>query len=168
MSGKLSGEVSVDLARLEEIVNSYESVSSGDLIPLLQQIQDAYGYLSKAVLMEMGKRTGIAASRIYGVATFYEQFYFEPRGRHIVKCCRGTACHVREATKVIDAVKDELGIGEGETTEDKEFTFETVACLGVCALAPVIVVDGAYHGQMTPGRVKTVLAELSASRKEAN
>ena len=118
--------------------------------------------------MEMSKRTGIAASQIYGVATFYEQFYFEPRGRHTVKCCRGTACHVREGTKVIDAIKAELNLQEGETTEDKEFTFETVACLGVCALAPVIVIDGVYHGQMTPGRVKTVLAELSAGRKEAN
>ena len=168
MRSNLSEQASVDLGPLQEIVKSYQSLSSSDLIPLLQQIQDAYGYLSKAVLMEMSKRTGIAASRIYGVATFYEQFYFEPRGRHTVKCCRGTACHVREGTKVIDAIKAELNIQDGETTEDKEFTFETVACLGVCALAPVIVIDGAYHGQMTPGRVKTVLAELSAGRKEAN
>ena len=168
MRSNLSEQASVDLGPLQEIVKSYQSLSSSDLIPLLQQIQDAYGYLSKAVLMEMSKRTGIAASRIYGVATFYEQFYFEPRGRHTVKCCRGTACHVREGTKVIDAIKAELNIQDGETTEDKEFTFETVACLGVCALAPVIVIDGTYYGQMTPGRVKTVLAELSAGRKEAN
>ena len=168
MNSNLSGNASVDLAPLEKIVASFASVSSNNLIPLLQQIQTAYGYLPRGVLMEMSKRTGIAASQIYGVATFYEQFYFEPRGRHTVKCCRGTACHVREGTKVIDAIKAELNLQEGETTEDKEFTFETVACLGVCALAPVIVIDGAYHGQMTPGRVKTVLAELSAGRKEAN
>ena len=168
MNRNLSGTGSVDLMPLENIIESYPSVSSSNLIPLLQQIQDAYGYLSKAVLMEMSKRTGIAASRIYGVATFYEQFYFEPRGRHTVKCCRGTACHVREGTKVIDAIKAQLNLQEGETTEDKEFTFETVACLGVCALAPVMVIDSTYYGQMTPGRVKTVLAELAAAGQEAN
>ena len=168
MRRNLSEQVPVDLGPLQEIIKSYQSLSSSDLIPLLQQIQDAYGYLSKDVLMEMSKRTGIAASRIYGVATFYEQFYFEPRGRHTVKCCRGTACHVREGTKVIDAIKAELNIEDGETTEDMEFSFETVACLGVCALAPVIVIDDTYYGQMTLDRVKTVFAEVRPAGKEAD
>ena len=167
MRRNLSEQVPVDLGPLQEIIKSYQSLSSSDLIPLLQQIQDAYGYLSKDVLMEMSKRTGIAASRIYGVATFYEQFYFEPRGRHTVKCCRGTACHVREGTKVIDAIKAELNIEDGETTEDMEFSFETVACLGTCALAPVMMVDEVYHGKMTPRLVEKIIDNLRSSKEEA-
>ncbi len=168
MNRTLSGNASVDLVPLGNIVESYPSVSSSNLIPILQQIQAEYGYLPKLVLMEMSKRTGIAASQIYGVATFYEQFHLEPRGRHTVRCCRGTACHVREGQQVIDAVKQELNIQEGQTTDDMEFTFETVACLGVCALAPVMVIDSTYYGQMTPRQARTVLAGLKAAREEAD
>ena len=159
-------EISADSERLEEILSSIDNVSSNDLVPILQKIQRAYGYLPPHVLMDMSQKTGIAASRIYGVATFYEQFHLEPRGRHTIKCCRGTACHVRGAPRIIDAISKELNIDPGQTTDDMEFTFETVACLGVCALAPVIVIDDKYHGQMTPGRIKTVLADFRAARKE--
>ena len=101
--------------------------------------------------------TSIPASRIYGVATFYEQFYLAPRGRHIVKCCRGTACHVKRATRIIEALKIELNVNDGETTEDLKFTFETVACLGTCFLAPVIMVDTDYYGNVTPNKIKSIL-----------
>ncbi|UCD50405.1 MAG: NAD(P)H-dependent oxidoreductase subunit E [Phycisphaerales bacterium] len=137
-----------------------------DLSPLLQEIQSAYGYLPPEVLMELSQRTGIPASRIYGVATFYEQFHLEPHGRHTIRCCRGTACHVKGGSGMIRAVQRALGVEEGETTEDMLFTFETVACLGACALAPVMVIDGVYYGKMTSQRVKTVISSLRSLQEE--
>ena len=161
-----SKTAALEMTALDGILAAIPNPGPNDLIPVLQQIQNEYGYLPKEVLFEMGKRTGIPASRIYGVTTFYEQFHLEPNGRHTIKCCRGTACHVRSAPRIIDAISKELNIDPGQTTDDMEFTFETVACLGVCALAPVIVLDDKYHGQMTPGRIKTVLADFRAARKE--
>ncbi|UCD49258.1 MAG: NAD(P)H-dependent oxidoreductase subunit E, partial [Phycisphaerales bacterium] len=119
--------------------------------------QSAYGYLPPEVLMELSQRTGIPASRIYGVATFYEQFHLEPHGRHTVRCCRGTACHVRGGHGMIQAVSRMLGVSDGQTTEDMRFTFETVACLGTCFLAPVIMVDNDYYGNMTSTKVRDIL-----------
>ncbi|MBN1346505.1 MAG: NADH-quinone oxidoreductase subunit NuoE [Phycisphaerae bacterium] len=135
-------------------------VTPDHLIPLLQRLQDAYGYLPKEVLTEVGRRTRIPESRMYGVATFYEQFHLEPRGKYTVRCCRGTACHVRNGHEVIQALAEELGIEEGQTTEDMLFTFETVACLGACALAPVVVIGDKYHGKMNPRKIKTVLKKI--------
>jgi len=142
---------------LERILASRSKVGSNDLSPLLQEIQLAYGYLPPDVLMEFSRQTGIAASQIYGVATFYEQFHLEPHGRHTVRCCRGTACHVKGGHGMIQAVGRTLGIDDGQTTEDMRFTFETVACLGTCFLAPVIMVDNDYYGNMTATRVKGIL-----------
>ena len=146
-----------DFARLDDILASRDHVDANALIPLLQDIQSAYGYLPRAVIMEMSRRTGLPASQLYGVATFYEQFYLEPHGRHTIRCCRGTACHVRGGHGMIQAVNRVLGISEGQTTEDMRFTFETVACLGTCFLAPVIMVDNDYYGNMTSGKVKGIL-----------
>lgn len=157
MNRNLSGTASVDLMPLENIIESYPSVSSSNLIPILQQIQAEYGYLPKPVLMEMSKRTGIAASQIYGVSTFYEQFHLEPRGRHTVRCCRGTACHVRGGPDITEAISRALGVEPGDTTEDMRFTFETVACLGTCFLAPVIMVNNDYYGHLTAGKVPEIL-----------
>lgn len=151
---------------VSEILESIKGVDSGDLIPILQKVQNHYGYLPQDVLLEISERTCIPASRIYGVATFYEQFHLEPRGRHIIKCCRGTACHVRGGSALIKDIKNELGIDEGETTEDLQFTFETVACLGTCALAPVMMVDDKYHGKMDAKKVKKLIAELRSAVKE--
>ncbi len=156
----------LDLGLLENILAAREIVESSDLVPLLQNIQDAYGYLPRDVLLEMSRRTGLPAGRIYGVATFYEQFYLEPHGRHTVRCCRGTACHVRGGHETIEAIKRVLGISEGQTTEDMRFTFETVACLGTCALAPVMVIDDTYYGSVTPGRVETIIEELRSATEE--
>ena len=161
MNGNLSGNASVDLAPLGNIVESYPSVSSSNLIPILQQIQAEYGYLPKLVLMEMSKRTGIAASQIYGVATFYEQFHLEPRGRHTVRCCRGTACHVKGGPKIIEAIACALGVEPGETTEDMRFTFETVACLGTCFLAPVMMVNNDYYGYLAINQIEEILERYS-------
>ena len=142
---------------VSEILGSIEHVTAGDLIPILQKIQGHYGYLPQDVLTEVSQRTSIPLSRIYGVATFYEQFYLEPRGRHIVKCCRGTACHVNRGSEIIDAITGAIGVGPEQTTEDMRFTFETVACLGTCFLAPVIMVDHDYYGNLKPDQIQDIL-----------
>ncbi len=150
-------EACLDLEPLERILASISNPTSNDLIPLLQGIQKEYGYLPVGVLAELSERTGIAASRIYGVATFYEQFYLEPRGRHTIKCCRGTACHVKGGKNLIGAISRVLGIEPEQTTENLRFTFETVACLGTCFLAPVMMVNDEYYGHLTVNKIKGVL-----------
>ncbi len=158
--------VILDISILEDILSAFTEITSNDLIPILQKIQDGYGYLPKDVVMEMSERTGIAASQIYGVATFYEQFHLEPHGKHTVRCCRGTACHVKGGKSMIKTISRELDVEEGETTEDMEFTFETVACLGACALSPVMVIDGNYYGMMTKQKAKDILNSFKQPPKE--
>ena len=144
----------LDLTPLENILATRSKVYTNDLCPLLQELQAVYGYLPPAVLMHLNRRTGIPASQIYGVATFYEQFHLEPHGRHTIRCCRGTACHVKGGHGMVEAIERVLGVSEGQTTEDMRFTFETVACLGTCFLAPVIMVNDDYYGN-----VKTAMIE---------
>ncbi len=142
---------------LERILASRPEAGAEDLIPILQEIQKAYGYLPSSVLMAMSSQTGIPASRVFGVATFYEQFHLEPHGRHKIKCCRGTACHVKGGRDIIRAISRILGVEEGETTEDMRFTFETVACLGTCFLGPVMMVNNDYYGHLVPNKVSDIL-----------
>lgn len=140
------------------------SVSGGaNLIGLLQEVQEHFGYLPAAALEEISRRTRTPLSRIYGVVSFYAQFYTSPRGRHTVRCCRGTACYVRGGKKVLQAIQKLLGIKDGETTEDMMFSFETVACLGACALSPVMVVDSTYYAKTTPRRAEEVLDRIIAT-----
>jgi len=153
----LTEESSLDFEPLNKILASIPATDSNELIPILQDIQNTYGYLPPPVLVELSTRTSIPASRIYGVATFYEQFYLKPRGRHTVKCCRGTACHVRGGSGIIEAIQNILNVAPGETTEDMRFTFETVACLGTCFLAPVIMVNKDYYGNLTPNKIQGIL-----------
>jgi len=141
----------------EQILKSMGQVTEDKLIPVLQKLQAAYGYLPPTVLMEVSKRTGIPAARMYGVATFYEQFHLEPHGRHTIRCCRGTACHVKGGREVTNAVKRALQIDEGQTTGDMRFTLETVACLGTCFLAPAMMVDNDYYGHLSAEGVKAIL-----------
>jgi len=146
-----------DISALLDEVN----VSPGsNLIGLLQEVQGRFRYLPPGAIQELSRRTRIPLSRIYGVVSFYEQFYTEPRGRHSVRCCRGTACHVRGDERVIGAVEKTLGIRDGETSSDMMFSFDTVACLGACALAPLAVVDGTYYGKMTPRRAEDILRPM--------
>ena len=159
--GTVAKESSLDMKLLNQIPSEAGKLSSEGLIPILQEIQKGYGYLPREVLAELSRLTGIPASQIYGVTTFYEQFYLEPRGRHTIKCCRGTACHVRNGTKIIEEVKSQLGIEPGETTEDMRFTFETVACLGTCFLAPVTMIDNDYYGQLQSKDIKDILERYS-------
>jgi NADH-quinone oxidoreductase subunit E len=151
----------VDLSPAERILDRMGLVRPTDLIPLLQEIQDSYGYLPPPVLMEVSRRTGIPASRMYGVITFYSQFCLKPRGRHTVRACRGTACHVRGARRVTETIARQLGVGEGETTPDNVFTFETVACLGTCFLAPAMMVDNDYYGLLTPDKIRSILGRYT-------
>lgn len=146
-----------DMAPAERVLSEMGQVRETDLIPLLQRLQDQYGYLPKKVMMEVAGRTGIPLSRIFGVATFYAQFYLKPHGRHTIRCCRGTACHVRGGKDVAAEIERTLDVKEGETTADMRFTFETVACLGTCFLAPVMMVDNEYYGNLSTGKIKGIL-----------
>lgn len=148
----------------EEILADYSGERS-ELIPLLQRLQDAYGYLPRGVIARLSERTGIFVSQIMGVATFYSQFRLAPIGKHVVKICFGTACHVSGAEQVADAVCHELGIQLGGTTADKLFTAESVACLGCCSLAPVMTIDEETHGRLTPDTARAAIAAFRA--KEA-
>ncbi|MCP4257601.1 MAG: NADH-quinone oxidoreductase subunit NuoE [Planctomycetes bacterium] len=161
MSTNVSSTACLDTEPLDKILTSIPNAGPNDLVPILQEVQKAYGYLPKSILMDVSDRTGIPASRIYGVATFYEQFYLEPRGRHTIKCCRGTACHVRGGPDIIKAIEQALGIGPNETTEDMLYTFETVACLGTCFLAPVIMVNNDYYGHLSAGKIKSILKKYA-------
>jgi NADH-quinone oxidoreductase subunit E len=154
-------EVALDLEPLDGILTSLGDVNDDALIPVLQKIQKSYGYLPPKVLTEMSDRTGIPASRVFGVATFYEQFHLTPHGRYTIRCCRGTACHVRGGKKIIQAIMRNLDLEEGGTTDDMRFTFETVACLGTCFLAPAMMVNNDYYGHLTANKIKSILKSYS-------
>jgi NADH-quinone oxidoreductase subunit E len=154
-----------DLSKIDTILEKYHG-QDGALIPVLQEAQDVYGYLPEDVLNCISRTLKVSMSRIYGVVTFYSQFNLTPRGRHTVRVCRGTACHVRGGKSVRKAVQQFLGIRENETTEDLNFTFETVACLGACALAPVLLVNKNYYGKLTPPKVEQVLKRYMSQEEE--
>ncbi len=147
----------VDLTAVRTIVQPLRHADMDVLIPLLQKIQSQYGYLPPVALQEASRLTGIPASRIYGVATFYEQFHLTPHGRHTIRCCRGTACHVKGGHAIAQTVKRLLAVEEGETTPDMRFTFETVACLGTCFLAPAMMINNDYFGLLTVQKIKAIL-----------
>ncbi len=127
------------------------------LVSILQDIQREYYYLPKDILKQVSQALDVPLSQIFGVATFFKAFSLEPRGRHLINVCVGTACHVRGATRVLDAIERETGIRPGETDSDLRFSLEAVNCLGCCALGPVIVVDGEYHGKLSPASAVEVL-----------
>jgi len=134
-----------------------------NLIGVLQDVQESFGYLPAAALAEISRRSGIPLARIYGVVSFYAQFYTEPRGRHTIRCCRGTACHVKGTRRILSAVERTLGVADGETTPDLLFYLETVACLGTCFLAPAMMIDDQYFGKLTPQRVESILRSYGAN-----
>jgi NADH-quinone oxidoreductase subunit E len=136
------------------------------VIPALQRAQDVYGYLPQSVLAQIADELRVPWAHVYGVATFYAQFHLKPRGRHIIRVCRGTACHVGGSAAILRTVRDFVGVAPGETTPDLQFTLETVACLGACALAPVMVVDGTYYGRLTEARALNVLDQYCAAQPE--
>lgn len=129
----------------------------GTLLSLLQDIQTEYGYLPEENLKETAETLGMSLIDVYGVATFFKSFSLKPRGRHIVKVCLGTACHVRGANRILEEIERKIGINPGETTEDGELSLETVMCLGCCAIGPVVVMDDKYYGQVTPAKLESIL-----------
>ncbi|MBN1401837.1 MAG: NADH-quinone oxidoreductase subunit NuoE [Anaerolineae bacterium] len=149
----------IELAALDEILDEYAG-QDGAVIPVLQRAQEAYGYLPPEVLSHVAKRLNVPISQIYGVATFYAQFYLTRRGRHTVRVCDGTACHVRGAAKIIRALESELGLQAGETTPDYRVTLEVVYCLGSCGLSPVAVIDGNVVGRLIPEKALELVREL--------
>ncbi len=147
----------VDLAKCRTILSKYNNATPADLIPILQQVQDAYGYLPQNALEEITVRARIPLSKIYGVITFYSQFSLEPRGKHTIKVCTGTACHIKGAPDIKKKITEVLQISEGETTQDYKFTYEPVACLGTCFLAPVMMIDDRYYGKLTVEKTETII-----------
>jgi len=141
-----------DLERIDSIIADYGGQRWG-LVPLLHEIQRVVGYIPPEAIPLIARGLGLFPSQVQGVITFYSQFYTAPRGKNIVRVCRGTACHVRGAKTILKLVKQNLGLEEGETTPDYEYTLETVACIGVCALAPNIIVNKDTHGHMNPKKV---------------
>jgi NADH-quinone oxidoreductase subunit E len=142
---------------LEQILQNYPRAQRDALIPILQAIQEQEGYLSREAITKVGEYLQLPASKIYGVATFYNQFRFQPVGKFHIMICRGTACHVKGSAKVLEAFKRELKIEPGQTTKDGLFSLEVVACLGACGQAPVIAVNGEFLAKVEPEKVRSIL-----------
>jgi len=141
-------------------MSSCSSKNDGSLVSTLQSIQEECGYLPEERLREVARVLGMSLVDVYGVATFYSAFSFVPRGRHQIKVCLGTACHVRGSTRIRKEIEKKLAIRPGETSEDGEFSLETVMCLGCCAIGPVVVVDGSYYGHVTTAKLDSILGEI--------
>jgi NADH-quinone oxidoreductase subunit E len=154
----MNGQETFDMEPLDKVIDEF-SGKPGTLIPILQRAQEIFGYLPPQVLKRIAERTGTPLSQIYGVVTFYAQFYLTRRGKCIVKQCDGTACHVRGAGKIVEAIEKELGVKAGETTPDYKYTFEVVYCLGSCGLSPVAVVDDKVVGRLVPEKMVQILRE---------
>ena len=152
--------MSNELTRADEIIESYDC-NQANLIAIMQEIQAEYKYLSEETLTLIAEKLGVSTAKVYSVATFYENFSLEAKGRHIVKVCAGTACHVRKSGPIYDAIHDYLGLtGKKNPSADGLFTLETVACLGACGLAPVMTIDGEVHAKMTPEAALELLEDI--------
>ena len=151
-------EQEVDLTAANEVIDKYLDMH-GNLMPVLQGIQEAYGYVPEETVFLAAERLNVYPSQIYGVLTFYAQFHLKPRGRYIMRVCMGTACHVKGAGRIGDTIKDRLGVAHAETTPDLKFTAEYVACIGACGMAPVIMVNDATYGSMTVQKMDEVIAK---------
>lgn len=149
--------------RLSEIF-SHHSSKKEELIPVLQEVQEEFGYLPSEVMLEVAKSLHLPPSTVFGVSTFYAQFKFYPTGKKKVRLCRGTACHIRGAPRILEEVEKYLGIKPGETTDDLEYSLETIACFGSCALAPVMVVDDDVYGRMTLKKVAQILGDRKTEK----
>jgi NADH:ubiquinone oxidoreductase subunit E len=144
---------------LSEILAKYPRGDRGFLIPILQDVQESHGYVSPDVIDEIGVFTGVSPGEIFGVASFYAHFRFTKPGKHTIKVCRGTACHVRGSERILELVERELKVKAGQTTADELFSLERIACFGCCALAPVVVVDKDVHGRMSSTKARRLLTQ---------
>ncbi len=149
----------IDLGFIKPVLDDLAEVK-GSLITILQKTQEIYGYLPKTAIKYISERTGIAESEIMGVATFYTQFRLTPVGKYLIMLCQGTACHVNSSELILQTIEDELGISDGETTEDGLFSLKCVACLGCCSLSPVMMINEDTYGSLTPKKTKNILKKL--------
>jgi len=154
-------EEEIDLTGANEVIDKYIDMK-GALMPVLQGVQEFYGYIPEPTVHLIAERLNVYTSQIYGVLTFYAQFHLEPRGKYIIRVCMGTACHVKGAGRIADTLKDRLKIGHAETTEDLKFTAEYVACIGACGMAPVIMVNDGTYGSLTVQKMDEVIAKYMA------
>jgi len=154
------------VTRLQEILNAYGK-GPNDLVPILLAVQDAFGYLPEEVVTSVGEFLGVGAGQVYSVASFYKRFQLTPVGKRRVTVCRGTACHIHGAPQIVSEIEKTIGISEGQTSADMEYTLETVACIGCCALAPCLKVNEAVHGAMTPRKAKELFDDLSTGDNDA-
>lgn len=141
---------------IQNILEQYEPREE-NVLSVLQDIQKAYNYLPEDVLLQISDKFNVPISRVYSLATFYKVFSLEPKGKHIIQVCLGTACHIRGGPKIIEAIEKLLGVKTGQTTADGLFTLETVNCVGACALGPLMVIDGKYYGKMAPTKVNGII-----------
>lgn len=149
----------VDLNLMDPLIEKYRS-KKGNLIPLLQGTQDLYGFIPREAFEKLSDRTGIPLSDMFGVATFYAQFRLSPVGKHIIKVCHGTACHVQNAKEITEALEESLGVKDGQTTDDRLFTLESVACLGCCSLAPVMMISEQTYGKLTGNEAVRIIKNI--------
>ena len=155
----------IDWGQLEGIIDKYMGKTRA-LIPLLQDIQETFGYIPPESIELIAEALNLFPSQVQGVISFYAGFSLKPKGKYVLKLCRGTACHVRGGRSILRLMKKELGLNEGETSPDYQFTLETVACLGACALAPTMMVNRSYFGKLSPPRVTNILAEYGKNKRE--
>lgn len=148
-----------DVKDVDLILQDHPNAGRDSLIPILQEVQARDGYLSQQAIAGVGRALNLPTSKIYGVATFYNMFRFQPKGRHHVMVCRGTACHVKGSAKALEMVTKALKIQPGETTRDGQFSLEVVACMGACGLAPVVNINGQFHAKVTPLKLQRILDE---------
>ncbi|MGB9695723.1 MAG: NADH-quinone oxidoreductase subunit NuoE [Ignavibacteria bacterium] len=149
----------------KEIFQKYPKGDKSNVIAILQDVQNLYGYLPEMVLQEVADFVGLSLSRVYGIATFYNQFRLTPLGENIIRVCRGTACHVSNSANILFNLETTLQIKAGQTTRDKKFTLETVACIGACSIAPVITVNDDYYGRVTVKDIPSILKKYSSRTK---
>jgi len=160
-----SGKTGKSQSGLDAVLVKFAGQTRDVLIPLLQEVQESEGYISKEAIRKIGEHLHLAPSKVYGVATFYNQFRFQPLGKTHIQVCRGTACHVKGSKAVLDAISRELNITPGQTSHDGKFSLEVVACLGACGLAPVITINGEFHAGVTPDKARQLLSELKVEKK---
>jgi NADH:ubiquinone oxidoreductase 24 kD subunit len=166
MSDVCGCQADIDLAAIDQVLEDYKS-TEGALIPVLQAAQAIYGYLPARALEKIAEVMGLPISQIFGVVTFYSQFKMKPRGKHIIRLCRGTACHVRGAGAILNTLEEHLNVHDGDTTKDGQFTLETVACVGACSLGPVVLIDDNAHGRLKSDQLAEVLAPYMAVQDES-
>jgi NADH:ubiquinone oxidoreductase subunit E len=144
---------------IEPILAKYQGVGRDALIPVLQEVQESHGYLSREAVTRISRHLRLPTSKVYGVATFYNQFRFQRKGKYHITVCRGTACHVKGSAKLLESAMKLLKLKPGQTARDKVFSLEVVACMGACGLSPVLNINGEFHAKVTPRKLATIIQE---------